>query len=75
MLGANKLLNKDNSIDGIKITNGFINVNAWYECINVAFTLNYYEFNTSDTKSKTFKACFKRFDLKNKKSIIKFELL
>lgn len=43
------------------------------EFINVAFTFNYYEFNTSDTK--TFKACFKRFDLKNKNSIIKFELL
>lgn len=27
MLGANKLLNNDNSIYGIKITDGFINVN------------------------------------------------
>lgn len=45
------------------------------ESINVAFTFNYYEFNTSDTKSKTFKACFKRFDLKNTNSIIKSELL
>lgn len=36
--------------------------------INAAFIFNYYKFNTSSTKSTTFKACFKRYGLQNKSS-------
>lgn len=71
MLEANKLLNSDNSIDGIKSSRILMSLpmqmHVTLVYINVAFTFNYYKLNTSSTNSITFKASFMRLGVQNKR--------